>query len=459
MSLPDSTTILIVGAGPTGLAAALSLLHHGFHDFVIVDAVLNGENTSRALVVHPATLEALDTIGCGDDIISQGTKATKPQVGTRSGSLAGPNMAYLKRYTRHPYALVIPQNLTEHVLGTKLASFGVSVHRPLKVVGMKRNTENTQLTDVTFEDGRVVTTKYVVGADGARSVVRTTAGIGFHDPISEKSEQVTNLAQMVLADVTFDASDEDVPFSGTLSSNSFFLRAHLPFTFNEYLVANGHPNLSGQLYRIGCGVPLEDGEIPHSPSREYLQNLVDRFGPYSLSSDSSVNPKSKSVCIRDVVWATRFRNHAAIADTPFTRLGSSGSSQPGEPEGGVIFLVGDAAHIHSPAGGQGMNLGLRDAVFLGEILTKHIHATETKPLSEADAILRDFAAVRHARALEVIGLTKGLLSVMGSKDGEWMYWWLPISAATFRNWALWVAGKLPFVQQKMAWELSGLGRR
>ena len=116
-------------------------------------------------------LKALDTIGCGDDIVSQGTKATKVEIGTRSGVLANPDVAYLKRYTRHPYTVVIPQNLTEHVLGTKLASFGVSVHRPLKVVGMKRNTENAQLTDVAFEDGRVITAKYVVGADGARSVV------------------------------------------------------------------------------------------------------------------------------------------------------------------------------------------------------------------------------------------------------------------------------------------------
>ena len=187
MSLPDTTAVLIVGAGPTGLATALSLLHHGIRDFVIVDAVQDGNNTSRALVVHAATLEvscstafepcsepfvkALDTIGCGDDIISQGTKLAGAEIGTRSGALASPDMAYLKRYTRHPYAVVIPQNLTEHVLGTKLASFGVSVHRPLKVVGMKRNAENTQLTDVAFEDGRVVTAKYVVGADGARSVV------------------------------------------------------------------------------------------------------------------------------------------------------------------------------------------------------------------------------------------------------------------------------------------------
>ena len=277
--------------------------------------------------------------------------------------------------------------------------------------------------------------------------------------MSKQVEQADTLAQMVLADVTFDAPIEDIPLAGTLSSNNLFLCVPMPSTFNEYLVANGYPSLTGQLYRIGSGVPLEDGEIPRSPSKEYLQDLVNRFGPYSLSSDPSVNPRSKSIRIKDAVWATRFRNHAAIADTFFTRLGSPASSQPGEPEGGAVLLVGDAAHIHSPAGGQGMNLGLRDAIFLGEALMKHIHATETKPLSEADAILRDFVAVRRARALEVIEFTKGLLSIMGSKKEERMYWWLPVSAETVRNWALWVAGRLPFMQRKMAWELSGLGRR
>ena len=96
---------------------------------------------------------------------------TNADIGTRSGVLASPDIAYLKQYTRHPYIAIVPQNLTEHVLGMKLTSFGVSVHRPIKVVGMKRNTENGQLTDVAFEGGKVITAKYVVGADGAHSIV------------------------------------------------------------------------------------------------------------------------------------------------------------------------------------------------------------------------------------------------------------------------------------------------
>ncbi|KAF8443205.1 hypothetical protein L210DRAFT_3644065 [Boletus edulis BED1] len=118
MNLPDKTTILIVGAGPTGLAAVRSLLHHGFHD---VDAT-------------PATLEALDTIGCGDE-----------------------HNESLRSYTRHPYILIITQNLTECRLEKRLERLGAVVHRLLRVVpGLRRNASNPQLSDVTFEDGRVI---------------------------------------------------------------------------------------------------------------------------------------------------------------------------------------------------------------------------------------------------------------------------------------------------------------
>ncbi|KAG9316019.1 hypothetical protein JVU11DRAFT_3680 [Chiua virens] len=457
MSLPDRTTVLIVGAGPTGLAAALSLLHHGFHDFIIVDALSHGENISRAVVIHAATMEALDKIGCGDDIASQGVKATVFDIETRSAKLISPHINGLKAYTRHPYVLVITQNVTERTLETKLDSFGVTIHRPLKVTGLKCNAENPQLSDVTFEDGRVVTTKYVIGADGAHSLVRTMAGIGFSDPTSVEGEEDNNLAQMLLADVTFDhAKADDLLASTTLSERGFFLCFPLSHSFNESLAASDRAPIFERVYRIGCGLPSEEGEIPHSPPKEYIQNLVDRFGPSRLSSDPTVNPNSKPTCIKDVVWSSRFRNHASIADTTFARLGSG---EPGAAEGGAILLIGDAAHIHSPAGGQGMNLGLRDAIFLGEALTKHIHASKTKPLSETDAILCEFAALRHARALEVIKLTKGILSVTGMKYRQRMWWWCPFDSATVRAWALWFFGSLPFVQRKLAWELSGLGRR
>ncbi|KAG2050699.1 FAD/NAD(P)-binding domain-containing protein [Suillus hirtellus] len=451
-SMPNSTTVLIVGAGPSGLATALSLLHHGYKHFVVVDAVEQGENTSRALVVHAATLEALDTIGCGEEIVAKGTKARSINIGNRSSKLVSTNLSSLDKHTCHPYSLIIPQNLTEYILGKKLKSYGVTVHRPCKVASLKINENDDDLTDVVFEDGKTITAKYVIGADGARSVVRRMAGISFTDPkTGEKGDRITNLAQMVLADV------------------SFFLFIPLPSSFNDLLAENGQ-EVRGPIYRIGAGVPLVDGEIPHSPSKEYLQSLVDRFGPTVLSSDASVNPSSTPARIKEIIWATRFRTHSAIAEKAFTRLGGDepqgatvAADNSTTKRGGIILLIGDAAHIHSPAGGQGMNLGIRDAVFLGDALIKHMNASTSQPNSQpssidADCILREFAEERHKRALEVIAFTKNLNSLLGTQDKK-ISWLFPISATTVRDWMMWLGGQLGFVQARMAWAMSGLGRR
>ncbi|KAG6333154.1 hypothetical protein ID866_5936 [Astraeus odoratus] len=95
MSLPRSTYTLIVGAGPKRLAAALSLIRHRFNRFVIVDALAKGENLSRAVVVHAATLEALDTVGCGDELVSNGTKLSQVRLGSRTSALIGAQFDYL----------------------------------------------------------------------------------------------------------------------------------------------------------------------------------------------------------------------------------------------------------------------------------------------------------------------------------------------------------------------------
>ncbi|KAG9316022.1 FAD/NAD(P)-binding domain-containing protein [Chiua virens] len=456
MSFPGKTTVLIVGAGPTGLTAALSLLQHGRRDFIIIDALPQGQNNSRSLLVYPATLEALDTIGCGDDLISQGVKGTVPAYGSRSRRLLKPsNLEWLKSYSRHPYVVWIPQNVTERVLGKKLVSYDVTVHRPLKVVGIKRNAENPQLSDATLEDGRVITAKYVIGADGACSTVRRMAGIGFSDP---KEQMNGNAGQRVAADVIFDRTVAvDLVAGMTFLENHRFLCIPLPYSFNEALATNGKDTISEDIYRIGCGILPGDEEVRSAP-KEYLQKIIDRYGPYALSSDSSVNPTSNPPRIKEVIWFSRFRARAAIADTMFTRLGGVGAGESEDPEGGAILLIGDAAHIHSPIGGQGMNLGIRDAVFLGGALMKHMHASETQPLPEADVILHDFAAERYARALEVIKFTKKLTPEVMDVEKK-TRWWLPIDSDTVQTWTLWLLNYIPFFQRKMEWELSGLGRR
>jgi len=115
--------------------------------------------------------QALDTIGCCDDLVSKNSKLTYFTQATRTAMIAQIPFARLKPYTRHPYGLIIPQVLTEQILGEKLTSLGVAVHRPHRVVGMKPNSNDTKLADITFEDGQVITAKYIIAADGARSMV------------------------------------------------------------------------------------------------------------------------------------------------------------------------------------------------------------------------------------------------------------------------------------------------
>ncbi|OAX40865.1 FAD/NAD(P)-binding domain-containing protein, partial [Rhizopogon vinicolor AM-OR11-026] len=156
MSLPESTTVLIVGAGPAGLTAALSLAHHACHDFVIVDAVVEGQNTSRAIAMHAATVEALASINAADGLLSRAIKGKGIRVATRSSEIIEARFAPLKEHTDHPYALLSPQNVTEQVLGQELQRLGIQVQRPHKVVGMKQNEKDPRITDVSFEDGQVI---------------------------------------------------------------------------------------------------------------------------------------------------------------------------------------------------------------------------------------------------------------------------------------------------------------
>lgn len=446
MSLPENTSVLIVGAGPAGLTAALSLVHHGCHDFVIVDAIVEGQNSSRAITIHSATVEALASIDAVDGLLSRAIKGKSIRITSRTSQIFEAKFDPLKKHSVHPYALFAPQNVTELVLGQKLQSLGVQVQRPHRVVGMKQNDKDPRITDVSFEDGQVVKARYIIGADGARSIIRTIAGIGFSDP--EGPDLVDNvLAQMVAADVTFEPEPVGPLFSeghlnGTVSSGSFFLLTPFGNHFNAELTRDGKP-ITKSIFRVGCAIPVKNGEPPRAPPKEYLQDLINTYGPSSITSDPSLNPTP--VKIDQVVWSTRFRTHSAIADRTFTRFGAA------------ILLVGDAAHIHSPAGGQGMNLAIRDAIFLADAVTKHIQASAENPDVD-DTILQEFADTRHARAMEIIGFSKTLLK-LASLTYEAYAWWMPFSGAFIRDLMLRMLGRFDFVQSRVAWGLSGLGRR
>lgn len=203
--LPEQTSILIVGAGPTGLSAAISLFNQGCKDILIVDAAERSPDTSRAMAIHAATLEvglssyhrwiwltlllwqALETIGCADKLVELGIKAESFNVWDRKAPIFTFSIHEpLSSYTKYSYVLLLSQSKTEEVLEEHLKGLGIEVQRPYKAVGIQGDVDEFGNTQVLFESGEVVKAQYVIGADGARSAVSIiTLSISHpHSPLS-----------------------------------------------------------------------------------------------------------------------------------------------------------------------------------------------------------------------------------------------------------------------------------
>lgn len=233
-----------------------------------------------------------------------------------------------------------------------------------------------------------------------------------------------------------------------LGDGTFFLMFPLPDgSYDEQNV-----------WRIGCGVL--SGEPPHTPSAEYLQNLLDAEGPAVIPS--SALPNYQPLKIAKVMWSTRFRMDSAIADKYVTRL--TGTSASGQTAGGFVLLTGDAAHKQPPTGGQGMNLGLRDAIFLGPVLAQHI-ASSAAAQSEAERVQADEQLVKWGRerrvgALTVIALANRTLSVFSIRKGlRWYYDIIPVNWAYVRSWIMWFFAATGISARMTPWQLSGLNNR
>jgi len=374
----NDTDVLIVGAGPTGLTLATSLITRGV-DAVVVDKLPSGANTSRAAVVNARSLELLEDLDVSPRLVRAGLAA--PRFTMRQGSRVLIPVDFSDLPTAYPYSLMISQADTEQALEERLNELGGRVIRPRTVRHLSQDATGVS---VTFDDGDSIRAGYVVGADGMHSTVRHEAGIGFTG--GEFAESFALADVRVAGDAP---TDEVILFYG---NEGLTVLAPLP----------------GGIYRIVA--PAQ--QAPPVPTIEFVQNLLDSrgFGP-------------GRTMVTELVWGSRFRIQHRVADTY---------------RAGRLLLAGDAAHVHSPAGGQGMNLGINDAVTLAEALTKH-----------SDAALDAYSATQRGRAQQVLKLTGRLTKVST----------MPRPLRPVRNSAMRVAAHVPAVRRRLAWRLSGLVNR
>ncbi|WP_344921800.1 rifampin monooxygenase [Streptosporangium oxazolinicum] len=344
--------VIIAGGGPTGLMLAAELRLHGVHALILEKETEPAEHI-RALGLHIRSIEVMDQRGLLERFLALGKQFA---VG---GFFAGITKSWPDRLdTAHPYILGIPQTITERLLTEHATELGAEIRRGRELVGLSQDEHGVT---VELADGTRLRSRYLVGCDGGRSTVRKLLGVGFP---GEPTRVETLLGEMELTEdpATIAAVVADIR------------KTQLRF---------GAGLLRDEVYRIVVpaeGV-AEDRTIP--PTLEEFRRQLRATAGTDFGAHS---PR----------WLSRFGDATRLAERYRT---------------GRVLLAGDAAHIHPPVGGQGLNLGIQDAFNLGWKLAAEVGGWAP------EGLLDSYHAERHPVAADVLDNTRAQIELMSLEPG------------------------------------------
>lgn len=351
MDTAADAEVVIVGGGPAGLSAAVGVALAG-RTAAVVDPQEDHSVGTRAILVHAGTLAVLERMGCVEQFLAESAKVTEIRTNTRRSLLM--SIRFDRLPGAYPFGVTLPQYRTEAILRARAQELGVRLVR-----GLASSVEqNADGATVALDDGRSLRGRFVVGADGSHSTIRRSVGIPYerHGMLADED------AQFFIAETAL---------SGPVDHGR-----HNMYSGKDGVIAL-IPLPRGRMVLVG-NQPV--GDV--ASNREALQRILDARGPLA-----AMGPDGSRIRIEEAPFIGRYEVHPHLAATF---------------RAGRVLLAGDAGHVHTTAGGQGMNLGMRDGWYLAHALDAALSAEDGGRADRADEFLEAYSANRRGVAERVM---------------------------------------------------------